>query len=240
MFEFLMPNYSKAGKGIDRDAPPKEGLALFIEIFGREWRALIKLNIICFICCIPIVTIGPAIAALTGVTMKMVKDEHVDWFSDFKESFKKNWKQALPVGIFQILVAAVLAFSFIYYYRFEGIMFGAVMFVIGAVAVWAVMAFMYMYPMLVLINLSVKNIIKNSILLPIVNIKSSIIGAAVCIGITYLGSLFYLYGIPGIFIMTFTMAFCALVSSFCAYKPIMKNIAQKTEPKPDNNADENI
>ena len=31
------PNYVKPGPGIDKDAPPKTGLALFFEIFIREF-----------------------------------------------------------------------------------------------------------------------------------------------------------------------------------------------------------
>ncbi|MGN0143503.1 MAG: DUF624 domain-containing protein, partial [Clostridium sp.] len=94
MLRFLAPDYSKAGSGIDRNAPKKTGLPLLIEILSREFTTLFKLNFICLIFCIPIITIGPSMGALTSVTLKMVKDEPVDWFYDFKEAFKKNWKQS--------------------------------------------------------------------------------------------------------------------------------------------------
>ena len=36
---------------------------------------LIILNLLCIVCCIPVVTIGPSIAAMFYVTLKMVRNE---------------------------------------------------------------------------------------------------------------------------------------------------------------------
>lgn len=36
---------------------------------------LIILNLLCILCCLPIVTIGPSLTALHYVTMKMVRNE---------------------------------------------------------------------------------------------------------------------------------------------------------------------
>ena len=53
----LFPDYTKAGPGVDRNAPKKTGSALFIDIFCREFTTLLKLNLIFLVSCIPIVTI---------------------------------------------------------------------------------------------------------------------------------------------------------------------------------------
>ena len=45
-------------------------------IFLSNLVDVIILNIVCLICCIPIVTIGPAITAMHYVTLKMVKNEN--------------------------------------------------------------------------------------------------------------------------------------------------------------------
>ena len=52
MFRFLFPNYAKAGAGIDRNAPKKQGLPLIIETLSREFTNLLKLNFIFLIFCI--------------------------------------------------------------------------------------------------------------------------------------------------------------------------------------------
>ena len=39
---------------------------------------LIILNLLCIVCCIPVVTIGPSIAAMFYVTLKMVRNSNDD------------------------------------------------------------------------------------------------------------------------------------------------------------------
>ena len=222
MFRFLVPNYSSAGPGIDRNAPKKQGLSLLVETLCREFTTLLKLNFIFVICCIPIVTIGPALGAMTSVTIKMVKDEPVDWLYDFKEAFKKNWKQSLVLGMLQILVTAVMACAFLYYYQLTGISYYCMMIVIGIVSMMIFMSFIYLYPMTVLVNLKVKDIIKNSYLLSILNIKNSIITLAACLLIIGAGIVFRVLTIPVVFLF-FSMSFSCFLSSFCAYYPIKAN-----------------
>ena len=53
----LFPDFAKNGPGIDKDAPPKTGLALFIDIYRREWWNIFKLNLLFLLFCIPVVTI---------------------------------------------------------------------------------------------------------------------------------------------------------------------------------------
>ena len=50
MRNFLIPDYSRTGPGIDRNAPKKTGIPLFIETFCREFTTLLKLNFIFLIC----------------------------------------------------------------------------------------------------------------------------------------------------------------------------------------------
>lgn len=223
MFGFLFPNYSKEGAGIDKNAPKKKGLPLFIETFCREFTTLLKLNFVFIICCIPIVTIGPAFAAMTSVTLKMVRDEPVDWFYDFKEAFKKNWKQSLVLGVLQFMVIAIIACAFLYYMQLTGLAYYCMMIIIGLISAIVFMSFIYLYPMSVLVNLKIKDIIRNSYLLSILNIKYSIITLALCLLTIAAGIVFRLLAIPVVFLF-FSMSFCCLLSSFCAYNPIQKNI----------------
>lgn len=223
MLRFLIPDYSKAGAGIDKNAPKKTGIPLLIETLSREFTTLFKLNFICIICCIPIVTIGPAMGALTSVTLKMVEDKPVDWFYDFKEAFKKNWKQSFVIGFLQIAAILVIMCAFLYYMQLEGISYYCMMTVIGIVTIMVIMSFIYQYSMSVLVNLNVRDIIKNSFLLSILNIKNSIITAVVCSLLFAAGYTFRIWALPVIF-MFVTLAFSTFFCSFCAYGPIKKNI----------------
>ena len=223
MFRFLFPNYAKAGAGIDRNAPKKQGLPLIIETLSREFTNLLKLNFIFLIFCIPIVTIGPAIGALTSVTIKMVKDEPVDWFYDFKEAFKKNWKQSFVLGILQSIVAIVIGCAFLYYFQLTGIAYYCMMFIISVISAIVFMSFIYLYPMTILVNLKIKDIVKNSYLLSIINIKYSIITLAVCLLVFVAGIMLRFVTIP-IILLFFSISFSCFICSFCAYGPIERNI----------------
>ena len=101
---FLKANFQKEGKGISKDTPEKTGFALFLETLIRELGSLIKLNFLFLLFSIPIITIPASFAALTNVSMKIARQQHVFVFSDFKESFKKNWKQSSLLGIFFLLL----------------------------------------------------------------------------------------------------------------------------------------
>ena len=65
----------------------------FFTFMGRV-ADLCILNIICLICCIPIVTAGASITAMYYVTLKMVRNEEAYIVRSFFKSFKENFKQA--------------------------------------------------------------------------------------------------------------------------------------------------
>ena len=69
----------------------------FFTFMGRV-ADLCILNIICLICCIPIVTAGASITAMYYVTLKMVRNEEAYIVRSFFKSFKENIKQAIALG----------------------------------------------------------------------------------------------------------------------------------------------
>ena len=65
---------------------------------------LMILNILCIICCLPVVTAGASITALYTITLKMVRGEESYIFKGFLKAFKENFKQGMVV----VLIDAVL------------------------------------------------------------------------------------------------------------------------------------
>ena len=59
---------------------------------------LIILNLLFLLCCIPIVTIGPAITAMYYVTMKMVRNEESYIARSSLNPLKRISNRALPSG----------------------------------------------------------------------------------------------------------------------------------------------
>lgn len=223
MFRFLFPDYSKCGSGIDKNAPKKTGIPLFIETFTREFTSLLKLNFIFLISCIPIVTIGAAIGGMTSVTLKMVQDEPSDVFYDFKEGFKKNWKQSSLFYLIILCGISVIACAFLFYIQLQGISYYCFMSFIGIIALIFAMSCIYIYPMAVSVNLKVKEILKNSLILSLTSIRNSFITIVLCMIAIAIGYMIRVLTLP-IILIFFSFSFCSFVSSFCAWSAIEKSI----------------
>ena len=64
----------------------------------------VYLNILWFVCCIPIVTIGASTTALFYVTLKMAKNEEGNITKSFFHSFKDNLKQGTKIWLILLTV----------------------------------------------------------------------------------------------------------------------------------------
>ena len=108
---FFSNMYNKEGPGVDKDAPQKHRFFLFFELYFRKFWQLITLNLIYFVFCIPIVTIGPATAGFTYVLRNFSREEHSFVWMDFFDNFKKNFKQSFIVSLLNLLAGIVISYS---------------------------------------------------------------------------------------------------------------------------------
>lgn len=72
---------------------------------------VIVLHTFWFVCCLPIVTFGPATTALYYVLMKEARDEGDHYYRMFFDAFKKNFKQGVPMGLIFLLGTAGLIYA---------------------------------------------------------------------------------------------------------------------------------
>lgn len=91
------------GKFFNMDNP-------FFTFMGRLGD-LIILNLICLVCCLPIVTAGTSITAMYYVTLKMIRNEESYILRDFFKSFKLNIKQGIVLTLIEAVVVLVLFFD---------------------------------------------------------------------------------------------------------------------------------
>ena len=113
---FGLFNYSKPGPGVDKNAPKKKRFFFFFELYFRKFWKLIQLNLLFVVCCIPIVTIGPAIAGMTYVLRNFATEKPV--FSGVRlfDAFKSNWKQSFALSVIFGVVSVVSGLSFFWYF----------------------------------------------------------------------------------------------------------------------------
>ncbi len=130
---------------------------------------LIALNIICLVCCIPVVTIGPSVTAMYCVARKIARGEWPSILKTFFKEFKVNFKQAfivwlvLLIPILLVILYLVLSFSgsldslpLIKYMCYLAIA------IIGVV--WT-----YVHPLMAHFENTTGNVLKNALLLPFAN-----------------------------------------------------------------------
>lgn len=187
---FGIGNYGDSGAGISKNGPKKNRFALFFEILGvRIWK-LFSLNFIYVLCCIPIITIGPATAGITKVLKNYSIDKNAYVWSDFKDTFKKNFLRALPIGIIDIIAyAGVFIGSKMYPDLAEALnnnLFYLLFVVTLSVGVMFTIMNFYMYLMLVSTDLSMKNIVKNSLALTFLAPKQNILTLFIMVALVFL------------------------------------------------------
>lgn len=220
-------NYGKAGKGVSKDGPRKKSFFLFWEIFGAKFWKFFQINLIYILFCLPIVTFGPATAAMTQVMRKFVIGEPIFIFHEFKTAFKKNFKQAFFVGIFDLGIIALAVFNLNYYAAVfsdsSADMTNKILAALSVAILFIVyMAHFYIYPQIVALTLKVPQIIKNSLILMVVGMKRSFVALFSNLAIIVLMVFGFPYSV--LVLPLLPMAWMCFIATFCAYPVIQKHI----------------
>lgn len=117
LFSQWQDRHNRPGPGVDKNAPQKKSFVVFFEILGRKFWKLCIANLLYLVAFLPILTRGLADAGLANITRSYAREKHAFIGSDFLETIKKNWKQALPVGIINNLLTVVIVFAVSMYYQ---------------------------------------------------------------------------------------------------------------------------
>ena len=138
---------------------------------------LMLLNVLYLFFCIPIVTIGPATAALRYVTLKYAADDEDRVWAPFVHSFKQNLKQGMIVGLLSTAIGVFLAFDIYWIYQMvsAGQTFDKIVLVLVSLAcVIYLMATAYIYPLLARYDNSIKQMFRTAIILAIRHLPATI------------------------------------------------------------------
>lgn len=220
-----MFNFTRPGVGISKDAPKKEGIALFFDIVYRDFWTLFTLNLLFIITTMPIITIGPSICALNFVCARMIRDEPIDVFDDYKRGFFMNFWQGLGVGIIVLLIFAFLGTSC----YMASIIFPHLAYVILFIIAFFCAVNVYIFPLVSCIKLPTYAIFKNSFSLAVVCLKPTFASLAINTAITVLLFLFITYTFYFYIFMGF--AFFVFVNMFFAY-PVIEKYVSIAKEKP--------
>ncbi|MCL2108580.1 MAG: DUF624 domain-containing protein [Oscillospiraceae bacterium] len=240
-------DYASSGAGVAKDAPVKRPFFKFWELFARKFWKFFQVNLIYFLFCLPIVTIGPATVAMTQIMRKFTLEQPIFIFDEFLDSFKKNFKQGLIIGLFDIVFVVALTFSLLYYFYQMGedssLMNIAMTSITLATGGFIIMMHFYIFPQIAALKLTMNQIIKNSFFLAVLGIKSNVVTLLVLLA--FLVGMLMTFTISVLFLPLIPMAWISFVSVFNSYPVIQKYIinpyyekrGEKNPEIPDYSAD---
>ena len=169
-------NYEKEGPGISKDGPKKKTFIVFFETFFRNFWKFIVVNFVYCLFSLPVLTNGLASAGITNVTRNIARDKHSFGTSDFIDTVKKNWKQALPAGIINTVIYMIMGFDIYYFITLDKGIVATIGFGISVcmLFIFTIMKY-YMWTLLITFKFKLKQIYKNSFKFVFANLKMNLL-----------------------------------------------------------------
>lgn len=223
-------NYDKAGPGIEKDAPKKKTFIVFFETFFRNFWTFIPINLIYSALTALFIPLGLGAVGITHVTRNIARDKHSFGLSDFFDTIKRNWKQALIAGILNIFITIILVVTLWFYaFNTKGIMYAVGLGLsMCMIFIFANMNF-YIWTMIITFDLKLKQIYRNAFRFVFINLKNNIICDVVIIAtlalyflILYLVPQTIVLAIEIVLLVTTLPAFHYLLIQFCTFPSIKK------------------
>ena len=143
--------------------------------FMSKVADLCILNIICVVCCIPVITAGASITAMYYVTLKMVRNEEAYILRSFFKSFKQNFKQATIINLIMLLIGVVLYVDLNVSKAMQGGAGQIFQIIFMAFVLIYFILFLYVYPVLARFYNTIKNTIKNALFMAVRHLPYTVV-----------------------------------------------------------------
>ncbi len=178
------------------------------------------LNILWFVCCIPVFTIGASTTALCYCTQKLARDEEGYITKSFFSSFKDGFLKSTIIGVIMTALGVVLAVDayVMYHLCFTSAFWTLVSAILVVACIAYIIVLLWVFPLNAHFENTIVNMFKNSIMLGMRFIFCTVIMAGVYVIMAYL---IYYVCTP---LIIFGVGTCALFSAM-----LMKNILIQCE-----------
>ena len=146
------------------------------------------LNILWFVCSLPIFTLGPATTALFYACQKMARDEEGYITRSFFHSFRQNFRQGTLIGLIMTGLGGFLCFDgFVLLRLYKTSAFWAVLTAVFlvALAAWFIVL-IWIFPLLAHFNNTTLAMFKNAIMLAMRFLLCTVLMAAIYIAMALL------------------------------------------------------
>ena len=173
---------------------------------------IMVLSVLWLVCSLPIVTIGPASAALYYSCAKCLRHQESGPYRNFLSAFRQNLKTGIGATVVFLLLAVLLDAGYLFLVMAAG----------AGGTVWGVVRIMYLvllvipvsmascaFPLLSRFTYTVGGLLSNSLRLTFRHLPRVVAAGALTVTAVILTVLFWYYGV-----MLLTPALCALLSTF--------------------------
>lgn len=126
----------------------------------RLWD-IVKISLLWLVCSIPVITIGPATAALNKIALEMADDAEGYVARDFLKAFRENFKSSILLGLIGVVAFYAVYLDIQFFQVTEG---SSMLFLVAAIITGFVcgMAFIYAFPLMARYENTTFRTLKNS------------------------------------------------------------------------------
>ncbi len=211
----------------------------FFNYDNPVWRFIGKffdimiLNVLWFVCSIPIVTIGASTTAVYYVTLKLVRDEEGATIKSFFKSFRENFKQSTIIWLLMLAAGAVIGFDMYFFLMMqtEASTFRTVMIsIFGGFGILYLFIGLFVFPLQSRFYNPVKRTLFNAFFMSVRHFLQTIGMLAINIGIPFLALFVAPILQPVLFLFGFPLL--AFINSYI-FAVIFEKYMPEKEEEPD-------
>lgn len=193
------------------------------------WRFMGKLvdvfilTLLWAVCCIPIITIGPASTAVYYVTLKLVRDEESYTVRSFFKSFKENFKQATVIGLIMTFLLVFFLYD-IYAYFMMGTQITTILGIVFlGIFLLYLITLVYVYPLQAKFYNKIRYTLRNALFIGVKHVFRSLAMIVIAVAVI-VGCLFF----PPLILLSYGLI--AFLQSYFLVHIFDKYIPKEEEP----------
>ena len=224
-----MGRLMKSILGVSEPRPENKRVAWLLKLMFTEIGALCKLNILFLLSCIPLVTIGPAIGALSSVTIQMICERSSQPVREYLHALRDHFGKCFGAGVAVSAVGIMLGVAAVFYWnasRGVAVLFSIFLF-ISILICGFFLAAAYLFPICVMTKLSLKDAIRGAWMLSLACPYHSIPAALCDGGMIVVGLMFWPLSVPLMLTLLFSTA--NIVISYAAWADMKKYMMPNIE-----------
>lgn len=152
-----------------------------IHIFLNKLGDIIVANLLFLVCCIPIITIGPALTALYHCMLRTVKGNNNGTTKIFFRAFKENFRQSLIVWLGLLAVGFILFLNIRFLQNTASVVSKPLFYVSLGIAGLVIILALYIFPVIAAFANTTVNLLKNAYVFAFLHFPSTLAIAVITI-----------------------------------------------------------